>query len=56
MIVQLSIILSEFVGLYFKFTLIALPELVDIVEGYRQRTYNEDLIALSKLGGKNISS
>ncbi len=32
---------------------IALDELIDIVEGYRQRKYNEDMMCVEKLGGKS---
>jgi len=33
---------------------IAIDQLIEIVEGYRQRRYNEDMQAVEKLGGKNI--
>ena len=32
--------------------LIELDDLVSIVEGYRQRKYNEDMLAVKKYGGK----
>ena len=31
---------------------IELDQLIDIVEGYRQRRYNEDMMCVEKLGGK----
>ena len=31
---------------------VALDQLVEIVEGYRQRKYNEDMMAIEGLGGK----
>jgi hypothetical protein len=31
---------------------IDLDDLIEIVEGYRQRKYNEDMMAIDKLGGK----
>jgi hypothetical protein len=35
--------------------MIALQGLVDIVEGYRSRTYNEDMVKLESLGGNSES-
>jgi hypothetical protein len=33
---------------------IDLDSLVAMVEGYRQRVYNEDMMAIDKSGGKNL--
>ncbi len=35
---------------------LALDELINIVEGYRQRKYNEDMMQIDKLGGRNSKS
>jgi len=32
---------------------IELDDLIEVVEGYRQRTYNEDMLAIKKQGGKS---
>ena len=39
-------------NLMVTFFYIGLQQLVEIVEGYRQSTYNEDMVALENLGGK----
>ena len=33
---------------------LGLDDLVNMVEGYRQRVYNEDMLAIDKAGGKMI--
>ena len=38
--------------LFNAFLLIALDDLENLVEKYRQRTYNEDIAYLDQIGGK----
>ena len=38
---------------HLTFTSVALDQLIQIVEGYRQRRYNEDMLCVDNLGGKS---